>query len=291
MTLRRPSIHHTRRVVLALGLAVVLLAGLLTAGQLGVFGRADQASAAPNAVCGQTITTNFTLNTDLGPCPDDGLVAGANGITINLGGHTIRGNDQAQLNYGVQISVRSNVTVTNGTIRDFDGGVKVEFGANGNRIQNLRITSNQRDGVYIESGNNNVVAGNVVFAHPAGAGVVVRIGSGNQITNNTLHSNSNGLTVSATSTTVSNNKAASNTARGIGIFTPSAGTVVTNNDTNSNALGIGSDDPTAKFTNNQAHYNTTLGIDAEPGSIDGAGNLAQDNGDVRQCTNLICLPV
>jgi large repetitive protein len=286
---------HTRRTRALLVLLVLLCVALLVAVQAAFFRQAEQAGAAttvPNATCGQVITVSITLNTDLGPCPGDGLVVGKGSITINLGGHTIRGNDTAQLNYGIEITQWDSVTVTNGTIRDFDGGVKIQFQSNSNHIQNLRITSNQRDGVYIESGSSNVVTANTIFANPSGAGVQILTGSANQITNNTLQSNSNGIVLfPATNTTVSGNKATSHSARGIGIFTGSSGTILTSNITNSNGTGITSDDPTAKFTTNTADYNTGIGIDAEPGSIDGNGNKAQDNGDARQCTNIVCLPV
>jgi parallel beta-helix repeat protein len=80
-------------------------------------------------VCGQTITESTTLTADLGPCPNFGLIIGADGIVLDLGGHRIFGtpnfNDQA----GVYMLGRTGVRVQNGTVSDFDGGVIIEGGS------------------------------------------------------------------------------------------------------------------------------------------------------------------
>jgi hypothetical protein len=44
----------------------------------------------------------------------------------------------------------------------------------------------------------------------------------------------------------------------------------------------------ARLTNNHANRNSDLGFEAVPGVIDGGGNSARRNGDVRQCTNIWC---
>jgi len=41
--------------------------------------------------CGDTITTDTTLDSDLVNCPNNGIVIGANNITLDLNGHTIDG--------------------------------------------------------------------------------------------------------------------------------------------------------------------------------------------------------
>jgi parallel beta-helix repeat protein len=53
----------------------------------------DGAAAAPDSSlsCGQTITTNTVLGHDLVNCDGPGLVIGADGITLDLGGHTVSG--------------------------------------------------------------------------------------------------------------------------------------------------------------------------------------------------------
>jgi hypothetical protein len=49
-----------------------------------------QALASPVA-CGDTITHDTTLHNDLTNCTTDGLVIGADNITLDLNGHTIDG--------------------------------------------------------------------------------------------------------------------------------------------------------------------------------------------------------
>ena len=87
------------------------------------------AQAQVQPVCGQTITQSTTLTADLGPCPNFGLIIGADGIVLDLGGHRIFGtpnfNDQA----GVYMQGRTGVRVQNGTITAFDGGVIIEGGS------------------------------------------------------------------------------------------------------------------------------------------------------------------
>ena len=41
--------------------------------------------------CGTTITQNTKLTSDLNNCPGKGVVIGKDGITLDLGGHTIDG--------------------------------------------------------------------------------------------------------------------------------------------------------------------------------------------------------
>jgi hypothetical protein len=39
---------------------------------------------------------------------------------------------------------------------------------------------------------------------------------------------------------------------------------------------------------NRAHRNSALGMNAAPGTIDGGGNSARNNGDPRQCVGVVC---
>src|SRR3954464_11065087 len=49
-----------------------------------------QASAA-QVKCGDTITTDTTLHHDLVNCPNNGILIGADNVTLNLNGHRIDG--------------------------------------------------------------------------------------------------------------------------------------------------------------------------------------------------------
>jgi len=173
---------RTRRVVYT-GPAVVALV-LASAGWLS----APAAVAAPVAAtpatlaCGATIAQNTTLTHDLGPCPGDGLVVTSSNITVNLAGHTITGSHQvtstpASEQVGIHLEKASNVTVENGTVQYFDGGVAVEGGSantvraifahdNINRDLLANVDPSQQplcnygDGILTDNSDNNRIEGN-----------------------------------------------------------------------------------------------------------------------------------
>jgi hypothetical protein len=74
--------------------------------------------ARPNVQCGDTVVADLVLIVDL-VCPGDGLVVGADDVTLDLGGHTITG---AGTGTGIAVTGRSGVTVRNGTIAGFRTG-------------------------------------------------------------------------------------------------------------------------------------------------------------------------
>lgn len=245
--------------------------------------------------CGQSITASVTLTGNLGPCSGDGLIAAKAGITINLGGHIITGTNSLP-SYGVWDAGVSSVTVTNGIIRNFSYGVVLE-NSNTSKATNLRLTGNSF-GIAVFGGATDTISGNVVWSN-SGLGIAVCCGGSKHVlTGNTVQSNPIGIQVGdATATlvsavTVSGNKVTSNTTDGIRLYPSATGTILTSNVANSNAgNGIRSEDGTAKFTTNTADYNGALGVLAAPGSLDGGGNLGQDNTTVRQCADVVCVPV
>jgi hypothetical protein len=76
--------------------------------------------------CGDTITTSIRLRTDL-ICLGDGLIVGADDIVIDLGGHTVMADRAgAPDSVGIEDGERHrNVTIRNGTIRNFTVGVRL----------------------------------------------------------------------------------------------------------------------------------------------------------------------
>src|SRR5215510_2437000 len=110
--------------VARLGVAV-LLAGGLTVATGGV-------AQAKVLHCGDVITVNTRLASDLVNCPDNGLVIGADNITLDLNGHVIDGDGtrvpscppDATCDTGVDNTAgHSHVTVKGGSIRQFNVGV------------------------------------------------------------------------------------------------------------------------------------------------------------------------
>jgi hypothetical protein len=81
-------------------------------------------AVATHVSCGDTITTDTTLDSDLANCPGPGLVIGADNVTLDLGGHTIDGDGGTGFDVGivngpastVDRAPHSGVTIENGTV-------------------------------------------------------------------------------------------------------------------------------------------------------------------------------
>ena len=110
-------------------------------------GRPSAAEAlATNVSCGAVITTDTTLHRNLANCPNNGIVIGADNITLNLNGHTIDGDgaliaecpDGEACDVGVDNGAgHSGVTIADGAITDFEFGIGV-LGASDNRVRRPR---------------------------------------------------------------------------------------------------------------------------------------------------------
>lgn len=121
---------------------------------------------AEHVTCGQTITQNTALHADVGPCPNGGIIIGADNITLDLRGFRIFGTPATGDGAGVYLLGRTRVTVTNGSVSNFDGGVVIE-GGSGNTVSNIRafdnigaVTARFGDGIAIESSKDNRIVRN-----------------------------------------------------------------------------------------------------------------------------------
>lgn len=133
----------------------------------------SQASVSVNGLgCGEVIVTNTKFTSDLGPCLFDGLVVGADHITINLNGHQILGTNAHLDDFaGIRVPVRNNVTIENGSISGFADGTYVNSGGF-NTITNMNIHDNigpsgsQQpdfgDGIFIAHSMSNRILNNVL---------------------------------------------------------------------------------------------------------------------------------
>jgi parallel beta-helix repeat protein len=130
----------------ASALAVVAASAV---GLLMVLGAGE--AEASHVSCGDTITADTTLDSDLLDCPNNGIVIGADGVTLDLNGHSIDGDgtefpgcdEMTELcDIGVANDFHDGVTVRDGSVREFGIGVLVR-GAQKNRI--LKISSSRHD--------------------------------------------------------------------------------------------------------------------------------------------------
>src|SRR5947208_2793447 len=119
------------------------LAALLTLAVSSASGKAFAAQVS----CGQVITQDTKVDNDLIDCPGDGLVVGADDVTLDLHGHTIDGGGQGRgIAVGDQrtlIDGPDRVTVENGTVREFGDGIHLS-GSAGSHVQNLTVSGNNR---------------------------------------------------------------------------------------------------------------------------------------------------
>src|SRR3954453_20111649 len=132
----RPRALLTRLIVLAL-----LVAGTAVIGA--------GPAAARTLRCGDVITVDTTLDGDLLDCPDEGLLIGADDITLDLDGHTVDGDGISPETCPVQgracdvgvdnTAGHSGVTIQGGSIREFAAGVIVS-GGDGNQLRRLTIS-------------------------------------------------------------------------------------------------------------------------------------------------------
>lgn len=243
-----------------LSLAVMtLLAGLAMAGP----------AQAATLSCGQTITQDTTLENDVGPCSDHGIVIGADGITFDLNGHHIFGTAASDDGAGVLILDRTGVTVTNGTVSAFDIGVAID-GGSGNTVSAMTARDNigglgtiGGDGIAIMSSQGNRILGNQTHnnapfsgiglysrrdsAHPGTPGVARdNLIDGNSVTGNIIGRNlstptdtdNDGIRVEndAVFNTFSNNRVVGNGLDGISLFADTADNIVRNNQVEGNGF-------------------------------------------------------
>jgi parallel beta-helix repeat protein len=92
--------------------------------------------------CGQVVKGNVELNSDLN-CSGDGLIVGADGITIRLNGHTITGPGPDSSKVGVSVGNQDGVRIEGpGTIEQFQAGIYAA-GTEGMVINKMTLEDNQ----------------------------------------------------------------------------------------------------------------------------------------------------
>jgi parallel beta-helix repeat protein len=97
--------------------------------------------------CGQVITQNVILTSNLNCADSDGLIVGASDIVIDLNGHTISGPDadsqeKASSKVGIMIPNMNNVVVQDGTLQGFQAGILMT-GSQNVELSNIISKDNQ----------------------------------------------------------------------------------------------------------------------------------------------------
>src|SRR5581483_8341688 len=114
----RPASVHAALVGL-MATTVLVLAGVVAS---------SGAEAASNVSCGDTITTDATLHRNLVNCPNNGIVIGADNVTLDLNYHTVDSDGSPAAgcdpntefcDIGVLNEGHDGVTVVHGSVRQF----------------------------------------------------------------------------------------------------------------------------------------------------------------------------
>lgn len=238
-------------------------------------------ASADHVSCGDTITQDTKLDSDLicagdegnaGQAGPDALEIGAEGVTLDLGGHTISGPGAGSV--GVR-AYGDDFTIRRGTIRGFALGVDAP--AEGSDMRRLAITNNVT-GIVI--GGFDVVVRNNLFADNSDFGLhlsdahVVRVTG-----NDALRNAGDGIHFGGE---VSRSVAEGNFASGNG----DDGIEVREIDRDPDGNPI--PERNNAVARNLATHNGDLGIQAVAGTVDGGGNRAFGNGNPLQCLNVAC---
>ena len=139
-----------------------LLAVLCLVASSGL-GLAGVSRLAGNVACGDVITQDTTLTADL-YCPgSDGLVIGASYVTLDLAGHTLRGDGN-----GTGVIKRHlddffhDITIENGVVRNFASGISLG-GFFDYFIENMKVTNNVEIGIGLSGDSVSVSDSTVAF--------------------------------------------------------------------------------------------------------------------------------
>lgn len=195
-------------------------------------------AAAPPAttsdLCGTTILADLTLDHDL-TCTGTALVAGADGIWINLAGHTITGPGSSA---GVLIVGRRGVWVTGGQITNFTAGVQIN-NSSGVVIKHMTFSGNG-EGVDLQAGARGTTIKENAFYDNRARGVMMRANSvDNVVKENSFARNNLGVALNGTlGATVKENVILSGRAAGIRVNVPASGNLVAENTIEDNPAGI-----------------------------------------------------
>jgi len=210
--------------------------------------------------CGRVITHDTTLTSDLGPCYNDGVVIGADQVTLDLGGKRIFGfaGPSDGNSVGVRLKDRTGVRVNGGTVSGFDAGVAVSGGSS-NFLVHLTIKDNvgpddafnstYGDGIFIEDSPRNRIANNTLTHNGVydGIGIYGPLANANVISGNVIErtvgpsdggpsgqgiiingASGNGPPTFITSTQVQDNVVRANASAGIANINQVKGSIVDN---------------------------------------------------------------
>jgi parallel beta-helix repeat protein len=185
--------RHTLLMRLSLVTGLALICSGVTAGS-------GAAAVGPQPHCGSVLTRSIVLTRDLTGCPSNGLVIGADDVTLDLNGHTVDGDGTLQdpcpgdqpCDVGIDNSAgHARVTIRDGSIGDFAVGVLV-VGAQQNDLRQLSVAGSFFAGIVVVNSSGTRVTSSTVTDNGLttdSAGIVLFTSQDNRIQANRLSGN------------------------------------------------------------------------------------------------------
>lgn len=160
---------------------------------------AEQSASTAALACGDTITVDTELDADLVDCPSNGLVIGADDITLDLDGHTIDGDDALVetcpedeiCDVGVLNDGHHGVRVRDGDIEQFGVGA-LALRARRNGLNDLTTTENVFSGIILALTSHSRVGWSRAFGNAgpgSGVGITMFRSHHNRISHNRVFHN------------------------------------------------------------------------------------------------------
>lgn len=144
-------------------------------------------SITPNASvsCGEVIKQSVKLTSNL-DCKTDGIIIGADGLTVDLNGHTITGPGVSTSKVGVMLSDQDEINIVGpGIIQNFQAGI-LNTGGQDNKISGVTFTGNQI-GSFNTGSANTGIEDNLFFGN--NIGVASHSATGSTLTTNLFKGN------------------------------------------------------------------------------------------------------
>jgi hypothetical protein len=283
---------------------LLMLSGL---GAVALFSAPAQAKPPVTVSCGQTLTHSVKLASNLTNCPDDGLVIGADNITVDLNGHTIDGvvtktfdcevGPQGPSGEGIQNDAGyDGLTIEGGTVQQFADGFRSfseseTVAMSDSRLHHLTLRDNRDEGIFIGGAfgppnSNNRIDHNLVLRNRNvcgfGFGIAVHAAL-NTIAHNRVEGSALGILVCCDGTernVLEDNSVSHNQDNGISVgFDNDSHSVIRRNAVSDNGhIGITVDDQHVAVRGNRVFGNREAGIQLS-GASEVSHNRVFRNGD------------
>jgi parallel beta-helix repeat protein len=129
-------------------------------------------AAASHVSCGDTITADTTLDSDIVNCADNGIVIGADNVTLDLNGHTIDGDNELvdrcpreqMCDTGIVSDGHDGVTVEGGAVKQFGTGIFI-LRAKGANLRAVTASRNTFNGILLGDSTRSAILGSAASAN------------------------------------------------------------------------------------------------------------------------------